>query len=188
MPQGGWHTHETATPAKIWENKNENNTELLTPPWLKYLFLEYFIFYIFLLSTLVCQAPNLLTLLVQKSKSSFGNPLFWKINYQLDFSCNSSFFWNVLMPFPAGPQKRQTIGADNSMKIKCILSTQFAELKSLKPLTLKKHLFNFGEKMFKVWQVLSLPFPDSMAMIHYNFIILFFKKKSFRKKKHAFKS
>lgn len=121
-------------------------------------------FKFFLLSTLVCQAPSLLSLLVQKSKSSFGNPLFWKINYQLDFSHNSSFFCNFLMTFPAGPQRRQTIGADNSMKIKFILSTQFAELKLLKLLTLKKHLFSFGEKIFKVWQVLSLPFPDSTAI------------------------
>lgn len=54
------------------------------------------------------------------------------------------------MPFPTVPQRGQTPGAEKSRKIKHILSTQFAELESLKLAGLEKHLLNFGENKFEI--------------------------------------
>lgn len=50
-----------------------------------------------------------------------------------------------------------------------ILFTQFAQVESFKLAEFKKHLLKSGEKKFEVWQLPSLPSPDSLAMIHYNF-------------------
>lgn len=105
------------------------------------------------------------------SKSQNSYFVFWKIHYQFDCIHNLRCFFfpynrHFLMLFPTVPQRGQTLGAKQSRKIKHILSTQFEELETLKLAGLEKHILNFGMKKFEVWQLLSLPSPDSLATIH----------------------